>query len=250
MFVLSKIFTFFLAPSAWIFLLLILFFLSKKPIIKRNIKLMMIGLFLLFSNPFLYHQSIMAYQAKPVSFSKEQQFETGILLGGLSGYDKNNKGFFAESSDRFIATVNLYHQGIIKKIIVTGGSGNMNNSRPETIFLSEELLKNGIPAADILLEHRSKNTYENAFFTKALIDSMQLKGPFVLITSALHMPRSIRLFEKARINIQPFPCNYFEYEEVKPIYEWLYPDVRLLEYWKYFIKEIAGSLLYQLVGKA
>ena len=250
MFLLSKIFFLFLAPFVWLLILLAGYFIAKKPSNKRKIKIAIISIALLFSNPFIYHHFVLWYQAKPVELSKQQHFEVGILLGGFSTYDKHNKGFFSASSDRFIETVNLFHQGIIKNILVTGGNASFQNQPPETFFIHQELIKNGVPDSSILLESNSKNTYENAIFCKKMLDSMQLKGPHVLITSAFHMPRAIRLYQRAGILIQPYPCNYFEVDDNRRILEDLFPDITLLENWKYTIKEVVGTFIYQLAGKA
>lgn len=250
MFLLSKIFFLFLAPFVWLMILLAWYFIAKKPSNKRKIKIAIISIALLFSNPFIYHHFVLWYQAKPVELSKQQHFEVGILLGGLSGYDKHQKGFFTEASDRFIETAQLYHQGIIKKILISGGNGTFNNQPPESKFLSEEMIKNGINDSDIILESNSRNTYENAIYSKHILDSLGLKGPHVLITSAVHMPRSIRLFQRAGLLIHPYPCNYFEFDEEKSFYEWWIPKIDLLENWKYTIKEVVGTFIYQLAGKA
>lgn len=250
MFLLSKIIFLFLAPFVWLMTLLAWYFIAKKHSNKRRIKIAAISIALIFSNPFIYHHFVLWYQAKPVELTKQQQFQVGILLGGFSTYDKHNKGFFSASSDRFIESVQLYHQGIIKKILVTGGNGTFQNLPPETFFINQELIKNGIPATDIILESKSKNTYENAIYCKKMLDSMQLKGPHVLITSAFHMPRAIRLYQRAGMLVQPYPCNYFEVDDNRRILEDLFPDITLLENWKYTIKEMVGTFVYQLAGKA
>jgi uncharacterized SAM-binding protein YcdF (DUF218 family) len=193
----------------------------------------------------------MYWQPSPVDLNKQKVYEAGILLGGFSGFDKANRGFFINTSDRFIQATNLYHQGIIKKIIMTGGNGTLTEDMPsETIFVSDQLLKNGIPKEDIILEPNSRNTFESAIFTKHMIDSLQMRGPFVLVTSAEHMPRSVKTFLHAGISVQPFPCNYFVYPERVDLENTIAPDFRLLVYWKYFFKEVVGTFIYQLTGKA
>ncbi|MCX6205647.1 MAG: hypothetical protein NTZ19_05260, partial [Bacteroidetes bacterium] len=121
-FVLSKVLFFLLSPVTWlgILLLIILFWNDTK--FKRKLKLTLIAIAILFSNPYLYRNAVMLWQTKPVVLNNNTSFDAGILLGGFSGYDKSNQGFFSESSDRFIQAANLYHQGIIKKIIMTGGN--------------------------------------------------------------------------------------------------------------------------------
>ncbi|MFZ8477648.1 YdcF family protein, partial [Staphylococcus aureus] len=86
---------------------------------------------------------------------------------------------------------NLYHEGKIEKILVTGGNGNLFLNEPdESSFLEKEFIRNGVKKEDIILEKKSRNTYENAIFSKKILDSLKLKPPYILITSASHMPRS------------------------------------------------------------
>jgi len=122
-----------------------------------------------FTNPYLYRKMVMLWQASPVDLNNSKPYEAGILLGGFSGYDKQNRGFFNNASDRFTQAASLYHQGIIKKIIVTGGVGLLLSDQPaETVFVNDQLIKMGIPKEAIVQESNARNTYENAIFTKRL----------------------------------------------------------------------------------
>lgn len=230
-------------------LLFILF--TKKNTTKKKLQIVLIAIFILFSNPFLYRTAMMQWQPKPVDLNSQKVYDAGILLGGFSGYDKANRGYFNITSDRFIQTTNLYHQGIIKKIIMTGGDGSLaHDVPPETVFVSDQLMKNGIKKEDIILENNSRNTYENALFTKQLIDSLQIKGSLLLITSAEHMPRAEKTFRHAGIDIQAYPCNYFVYNERLDLENTIAPDLKLFVYWRYFLKEIVGTIVYQITDKA
>jgi uncharacterized SAM-binding protein YcdF (DUF218 family) len=250
-FILSKVLFFLLSPVTWMGIVLLFILFSKNPKFRRKLKMVFIAIFVLFSNPFLYRTALMQWQTKPVDLSTQKVYEAGILLGGFSGYDKLNRGFFNQTSDRFIQATNLYHQGIIKKIIMTGGDGSLSQDVPaETVFVSAQLMKNGIPKEDIILETNSRNTFENAIFTKHIIDSLQIKGPLVLITSAEHMPRSEKIFHRAGLIIQPYPCNYLVYDERIELRNTIAPNIELLVYWKYFLKEMVGTIAYQLTGKA
>ncbi len=250
-FIFSKILFFLISPVTWMggFFLFILF--SKNQNLKRKLTKLIVAIAVLFSNPYLYRFAVMHWQTNPVELSTQKVYEAGILLGGFSGYDRKNHGFFNNTSDRFIQATNLYHQGIIKKIIMTGGDGSLSQDVPsETFFVSEQLIKNGVSKDAIILENKSRNTYENAIFTKRIIDSLQINGPYVLITSAEHMPRSEKTFRHAGLMVQPYPCNYFVYDEKIDLENTIAPDIRLLVYWKFFLKEIVGTIIYQLTGKA
>jgi uncharacterized SAM-binding protein YcdF (DUF218 family) len=250
-FIFSKILFFLLSPATWIGLLLLLILFSNNSKLKRKLTVTIIAILVLFTNPFLYRNAVMLWQTSPVELNNTTVYEAGILLGGFSGYDKYSRGFFNRASDRFIEATSLYHQGIIKKIIITGGNGALTIEQPaESVFVSDQLLKNGIPKEAIVLESNSRNTYENALFTKRMVDSMQLKGTLVLITSAEHMPRSIKVFKKAGFTIQPYPCDYNVYNERLSLSNTIAPDPSLLEDWKYLFKEIVGTIVYQLTGKA
>lgn len=250
-FVLSKVLFFLLAPLTWMIILLLAIVWVKKAATKRRLKIMLIALVFIFTNPYIYRSLVKYWQSNPVTLSNHQVYEAGILLGGFSGYDKYDKGFFKEAADRFIQATNLYHQGIIKKIIMTGGSGALLQNEPsESVFVFDQLLKNGVAKNDIILEHASRNTYENAVFTKKIIDSLKLNGPFVLITSAIHMPRSEKLFRKAGLQVQPYPCAYDVYDERFNLEDTIIPDTRLPVFWKYLLKEMVGTWIYQLIGKA
>lgn len=250
-FVFSKILYFLLSPLTWMGLLLLILLFSDQYKWRRKLWLSIIGIAIIFTNPFLYRNAELLWQTSPVELKKGITYEAGILLGGFSGYDKNNRGFFNNASDRFIQAASLYHQGIIKKIIVTGGNGLLTSDQPaETVFASDQLLKMGIPKEAILLESNSRNTYENAIFTKRMVDSLQINGKLVLITSAEHMPRSEKVFKKAGFTIQPYPCDYDIINERLDLSNTIAPDPSLLVNWKYLIKEIVGTWAYQLSGKA
>ena len=60
----------------------------------------------------------------------------------------------------------------------------------------------------MIFESESKNTYENAVYTKKILDSLNLKGNFLLVTSGYHMPRAMAVFKKAGFtNLSPYITN-------------------------------------------
>jgi uncharacterized SAM-binding protein YcdF (DUF218 family) len=65
----------------------------------------------------------------------------------------------------------------------------------------------GIARARILLESKSRNTYENALLTRDLAKPVDGERWF-LVTSAYHMPRAIGLFRKAGFNVTAYPVDY------------------------------------------
>ncbi|NCI47134.1 YdcF family protein [Sediminibacterium soli] len=249
-FILSKILLFVLVPVCWVIVLFIWSLLTKKERRRKRLRIAILVIFLVFSNPLLYRSLMLAWQPTPPA-PMNRQYEVGILLGGMAGYDTNDRGYFGAASDRFIQTANLYHSGTIKKIIVTGGTGSLTqNEPPEAFFLRQSFIANGIPDSVIIVESRSRNTYENGVYTKTMIDSIKARPPFVLITSAMHMPRSASVFRKAGYDFVAYPCNYEVYPSKFSLYDTIIPDMALMNKWAMFLKEVVGLAAYRLTGKA
>ncbi|OIQ97940.1 hypothetical protein GALL_199890 [mine drainage metagenome] len=250
-FIISKVLSFLIAPIAWIIILLLWMIITKSKTAKKKLSVVIICIAILFSNYFLYQQFALWWQPKRVTLEKGNHYSAGILLGGFANFDIHKQGFFTESADRFIQTEKLYHQGFIQKIIMTGGSGALiDNEAKEADFVKNELIASGVAEKDIIIENNSRNTFENAVFTKRIIDSLQLKGPFVLLTSAIHMPRSVKIFQKAKINVIPFPTDFHVIDSKLNWDEYIIPDLKLLNEWQYTIHEIVGIVAYKLTGKA
>ena len=249
-FILSKILYSLIQPFNWI-LILFIFYVIKNRKLKKRLLVAMGLIALIFSNGYLHNEVELARQVNESGLEPGKQYEVGILLGGMAGYDKNNVGHFSGAADRFIQTNILYRQGIVKKILITSGSANLVYKQPgEADYIVEELLKSGVPAKDILKENKSRNTFENATFSKHIIDSLHLKGPYVLISSAFHLPRAMEVFKKAGVQVVPYPCAFLV---LKKLYSWedyFLPSIAVLCSWDATIKELIGELAYKLTGKA
>ncbi|MEN9686208.1 MAG: hypothetical protein RLZZ28_1994 [Bacteroidota bacterium] len=250
-FIFSKVLLFLLIPFWWLVILFVWMKFAKNPLLKKRLYYLLVFLFIVFTNPFLYRALVSNWQVNNSPLPKGKVYEAGIVLGGMAGYDKSKNGYFGGNADRFIQTANLYHQGIIKKIIVSGGTGSLSQDEPaEAIFLREQFMANGVRDSDIIIEKASRNTYENAFYSKKITDSLKLAPPYVLITSAIHMKRSVSTFQKQGFDCIPYSCDFEVVPKKNTIEYTLLPDITLLGQWGYFIKEVVGLYAYKLTGKA
>ena len=69
----------------------------------------------------------------------------------------------------------------------------------------------GVAPERLILESKSRDTYENAEFLKAELERLGDLGPgkrWVLITSAFHMPRAMGAFRKAGLDLEAWPVDY------------------------------------------
>ena len=243
MFIFSKIIGFFLNPFLWI-VALALFALMTRDSYRRKRRLIAAGLLLLlFSAPLIINKLTIAWQPASRELSIGEHFETGILLGGYTIYDETEKkGYFTTHADRFLETARLYKSGHLSKVIITGGQPFPNpDGFLEADFSREKLLEMGIPAQDIIVEARSRNTKENAKFTRTILDSMHVKGRQLLITSAMHMPRAEKIFRNEGISVDTYPCAYMVVPKNGKwqFDQWL-PNARSFELWNVYLRELVG----------
>ena len=175
-------------------------------------------------------------------------YDVGIILGGIADYDKITKAHnFNKYVDRLIDGEQLYHQGIIKKIMISGGNGTLfNNEYIESDAIKAHLVNNKIPSQDILIENQSRNTKENAFKSAEILNARFPKGKFLLITSANHMRRAKYCFEKAGINTTTFPTDCTtSYANINVDYL-LLPNSDALAKWESLIHEWIGYIVYRM----
>ena len=78
---------------------------------------------------------------------------------------------------------------------------------PESIEAGRLLEDLGVPKDRLTLEGASRTTYENALFSKILINPNP-KQRWLLITSAWHMPRAMGCFRKVEFPVDPWPVDY------------------------------------------
>jgi uncharacterized SAM-binding protein YcdF (DUF218 family) len=246
MFILSKIISFFIDPVIWIVLLLTIGWLVRNRRLKKRLYLWSIIVFLFFSNGWIVNNIWNLYQSQPVEIDTIKPCSAGILLGGLAGYDESlKKGFFNQTSDRFIQTVRLFETGKISNIVVSGGNAIFvkESGYNEADFLVKNLLDLQIPSTHIISETKSRNTLENAAFCKKMLDSMGFKGPYVLVTSAIHMPRALKVFKKAGVEVIPFPSNYVITESATEFsFRYLVPSANALILWSVLLREWLGHI--------
>ncbi|WP_213772581.1 YdcF family protein [Bradyrhizobium sp. dw_78] len=134
-----------------------------------------------------------------------------IVLGGPIDADlsaAHDATVVRTAADRIFATAALAHRYPNARIIFSGGSGNLISHDAKEADYAGALLENlGIPKSRLIMERRSRNTQENAEFSKEL--AMPKSGErWLLVTSAYHMPRSVGLFRKAGFPVEPYPVDW------------------------------------------
>ena len=100
------------------------------------------------------------------------------------------------------------HAGKAPKIIVSGGRITwQGNGSPEAEDLTKLLVTMGVPKLDIIPEANSFNTRDNAVNVQKILQEQNFKT-ILLVTSAMHMPRSMAIFKHLGINAIAAPTDY------------------------------------------
>ena len=134
------------------------------------------------------------------------------------------------------------------RIVYSGGNGSlMRDDPPEAADAGRLLRTLGVDSARLTLEDRSRNTEENAQFTRDLVHPAPGQV-WLLVTSAFHMPRAIGLFRRAGFDVVADPVDYRSYGGLRDLR--LRSDAsRGLALFDLALHEWIGLLAYRLSGK-
>ena len=245
----SSVLSFLLSPFNWIIILLLAGYFLRKPFLKKICRIIALCIFLLFGSSWLLDWYAKNWQPTPVVIQPGNIYSCGIVPGGFASVDADDNGYFNATADRFIQVLKLFKQGKIRHILINGGNGKIDKeSFREGAWVKRELIIMGVPDSVIFVEDRSNNTADNAIYAKQILDSVKLKPPFLLITSAHHIPRASLLFKNAGITTVPFPCSYIA-GRGNFSFSSLLPQFSVLGGWDAYLKETAGYLWYNLKNK-
>ena len=247
-FILSKTIGLLTRPFSCLVILMLITIFVRKPKLKKSALIAAMAVLLIFSNPWILNFSLRKWEPAPRHVnSLHQAYDFGIVLGGFAAYlPKYQRIQLTDAGDRLWQTISLYKEGKIKKILISGGGGK--GTKPEADAVKESLLLFGIPDSDILVENTSRNTHENLKNSAELIASVQPGARCLLITSALHIPRSIRCAQKNGLTVDAWPVEHLGRHSSRFWAEWLAPKPDALYNWDRLINEWVGILAYKVQG--
>ncbi len=248
-FILSKLLNFSLSPLFWIVLFLCIGFFTKRKQLKKISYRISIVLFLIFSIPFFLNQFARRWDFRKTELPAGSKYSCAIVLGGFVSEDYNGEGYFNATSDRFIQFVKLKEEGKVSHLLISGGSSRLlPTDFRESDWVASQLKAFNIPDSFILMENQSRNSYENALYSKKLLDSAHLKPPYILVTSAFHMRRALATYKKMGVSVIPYPCNYIAGKGRTDIGDFI-PSIFTFGTWYYYIKEVVGYIVYSMTKK-
>jgi len=244
-FILSKTIGLLVKPLFWLIIGLSMAVFSRKPKLKKTSIIASLFILVVFTNPLLIDVVLKKWEPAPVSVETLTSYDIGIVLGGFARHlPVSNNVELSEPGDRLWQAFSLYQQGKIKRILITGGS----YGKSEAAAVYDALKAIGVPDSALLAETRSRNTHENAVFTAEMIDENHCGATCLLITSAVHIKRSLGCFRKAGLNPDTFPANHISRHDKVYWAEWLRPEPDAMRFWDRLINEWVGIVVYKIKG--
>jgi uncharacterized SAM-binding protein YcdF (DUF218 family) len=181
-----------------------------------------------------------------------------VLLGGAtkSGFPPRPGVDLSEGGDRVFYAAQLYREGKAPLVIASGGRIAWRGGGPSESADMAEILKTlGVPSSAILQDPSSLNTYQNAVNVRQIMKKRDIRR-VLLVTSAMHMPRSLQIFKRQGIEAIAAPTDFLvsqqEFEEPNSSPQAtvlsLLPDTDRLEKTTLALKEYMGMVIYRLRG--
>ena len=269
-FILSKIVQFCIEPLNWviIFVILSLLFMGlRKPhLCKRFLLLALADLLIIgwlpTSEVFLRALEDAVPKVNIAQMS-EKDFGGIIILGGaIEGgeiaVDRGEVSIYS-AAERVTKAFELIRRYPDLPFIFSGFSGRLSpKGMSEADAFKQLVVEQGLPDKNAHYENRSRNTYENVVLMKPMMLALGAKGanqvdevdkpekPWLLITSASHMYRSLKIFQKQGIEVIPVPVDYQTGNQLR----WGKFDLEDgVQNWNKVMHEGVGLLAYWITGK-
>ncbi|MDZ4159303.1 MAG: YdcF family protein [Anaerolineaceae bacterium] len=232
----------------------------QRPRVRNSILALALGLLLLSSNRWVAMGLARTLEWRYIAAQEIPEADVIVVLGGGTDSPDYPRPIVEVSGagDRVLYAGWLYQQGKAPKILVSGGSIQWQGARSMTPAEEMAIILGWmyVPSDDLWVQDRSFNTYEEALYNSEMLQAKGIER-IILVTSAMHMPRSVALFTKQGIEVIPAPVDYKVTQSgwmdlFKPDLQMqiigILPSESSLSLTTYTLKEYLGLLVYWLRG--
>lgn len=256
MFLTAKFFLFLTQPLAWVALLLLagLLLNRSRPRWSIRVNTMALGLLLLLGWEPLPDTALRQLEVRYPAASADRDWRAYagvIVLGGALEpayvWTVPDQSALNDAAERMTeVTALLRHQPQLK-VLFTGGEGELfasglSEAERARLFFQGQ----GLPPDQLLLESASRTTYDNAVMSKQL-PGVDTAKPWLLLTSAYHMPRAMAAFQKAGWHVTAYPVDFRSGKSTP----WTqYSMDQGVKKWRLALHEMLGLIAYRLAGRA
>ncbi|TWT53491.1 hypothetical protein Pla22_11200 [Rubripirellula amarantea] len=153
--------------------------------------------------------SLIEWHATKVTATKESPYRMAVVLGGGTSVRAGGTAEVNNEGERLVSAAQLWHAGLTQAIVATGASPDGDYHAKDVT--AELLVSLGVPN-DVIFKIDGQNTSQEMMYLRALLNDPPArfpeKGTAVLITSAFHMRRAMRLADGQRLDLEPHPVSF------------------------------------------
>jgi uncharacterized SAM-binding protein YcdF (DUF218 family) len=255
MFVLAKLLAFLTQPLAWVLTLLTLGLLLQRRWRRSGTALLWSALAVLVLQgweplPDALLRRLETQYPAPAQIDLSR-YAGVVVLGGATEssyvWAGHDQPALNEAAERMTAALPLLQRAPQLKLLYTGGVGTIvSTGLTEAELARRFYAQMGVDMQRVLLESASRTTHENAVLSAAL-PGVDKRQPWLLLTSANHMPRSMATFQKVGWNVTPWPTDY----RAGLATPWTqYSLAGGAAKWNTALHELLGLWVYRLTGRA
>ncbi|MEO1429766.1 MAG: YdcF family protein [Cyanobacteria bacterium J06632_19] len=257
---LSKLLPLFFYPLGFACICSFLAFLLiwKRPRMAAFFMALALFVLLFSSNAWVSRFLVRSLEWQNIPLAEIPTAEAIVVLGGAtkSAYQPRTNVDLSEAGDRVLYAAQLYREEKAPLIIVSGGRIHWRGGgTPESEDIAKLLVFMGVKQQDILQDPDSLNTYQNAVNVKKILLERNINR-ILLVTSAMHMPRSLAIFKHQEIEAIPTPTDFLITEgEIQELASTpkgailnILPDSKNLDNFTIALKEYIGMVIYRLRG--
>ena len=181
------------------------------------------------------------------SLTSSEQYAGVIVLGGATGspaiYKAHGQVPLGDAAERMTLPIGLMRKFPNFELIFSGGEGRLVPSGTTEAELAKAFYEEqGVDMKRVTLESKARSTRENANRVAALLGG-RCKQPWLLVTSAWHMPRSMAEFQAVDCNVTAYPVDFRTGDETS----WTeYSMAKSLVSWETALHEWLGIFVYEL----
>ena len=207
-----------------------------------------------FSNEFILNEVLRRWEIAPTPYSDiREPYEWAVVLTGVTQFPEDrpsDRVYFQKGADRVTHTVQLYKLGLVRNILISGGSGRLIDvGHVEAEEIRQAMILMGIPDSVMIIEPDSRNTHESAVAVAGIMKTRNIDPAHaLLITSAFHLRRSLACFKNEGIPMKGFSVDFYSHPTRFTPDVLLIPDVNAIFKWHRMIREWVGIAAYWMAG--
>lgn len=171
-----------------------------------------------------------------------------ILMLGGGVYDKSpdfsGTGAPGPGTMERMVTAARLHLRLGVPIVISGGKVYKTGDSVAKVT-HRFLMDLGIPPSELIIEERSRDTFENALYCKAICEKNGFSRP-LLVTSGYHIKRALLCFKKVGLDVRPFPCAITTWPHKDYGWQGILPSAGALQTTAEALHERWGLLYYSL----